>query len=299
MIDAELLGVFLPEARGYLGRLGDPDARIDAAHGLKGACAMVGLDQLALLAADLEGELRRGGDGAELRRKIEAELRALETGSTPSVPEWDPDELRGLRAFFLDEAAEHLEAIAEAMSDLRKTPGAAAPLQSLLRKLHTLKGSAGSVLLDELSRLAHALEDRVVALRDRGQPLAEAELALIERDLERLAGEIARVTREVRGPAEPTARMEETARADEPTVRVEVERTDELMDAASELVFDRSRVARRQQELEGCVRDVAKVHAALNAALTDSPERLAEIATELTDVLSSLTRAVAGAGEDA
>src|SRR6185436_17167628 len=112
MIDPELLAIFLPEARGYLQRMteGDGNARVEAAHGLKGACLMVGLDQLAGHAAALEDAFRAGLDGGELCRQIEAALRALETGSVPSQPEWDPDELRGLRAFFLDEAEEHLEA---------------------------------------------------------------------------------------------------------------------------------------------------------------------------------------------
>jgi chemotaxis protein histidine kinase CheA len=337
MIDPELLGVFLPEAHGYLRRLaeGDAEGRAEAAHGLKGACAMVGLERLADQAALLESELRLGHDGAELRRQIEAVLRALETGSAPSLPEWDADELRGLRAFFLDEAAEHLEAIAEAMSDLRRTPEAPAPLASLLRKLHTLKGSAGSVMLDDLSRAAHVLEDRVVALRDRGRPLLSDELRLLDEELDQLKRRIDRVSREVRGPVEPLGgegevpRRNETAEAQErseaATVRVEVERIDELMDAASELVFDRSRIARRLQELEGCVRDVTKVHDALQTLLAQlerisqelervAPEiehvplkpiseaalvRMGEIATELTDVLASLGHATAGAAEDA
>jgi chemotaxis protein histidine kinase CheA/ActR/RegA family two-component response regulator len=303
MIDPELLAVFLPEAHGYLARLPDPDA----AHGLKGACSMVGLDELAAHAAALEKELRAGRDGREQRRNIEARLRALETGSTPSQPEWDPDELRGLRAFFLDEAVEHLEAISEAITDLRAHPDAAAPLQSLLRKLHTLKGSAGSVLLDDLARLAHRLEDRLVALRDRGSGVGAEDLRFLDENLVSLSSEIAKTTREVRGvpqPAEPRAIGEE--RPDAPTVRVEVERIDELMDAASELVFDRSRIARRMQELEGCARDLAKVRGALQHVLleiervpNDLGTRFSEIATELTDVLASFNRAGAGAAEDA
>ena len=214
----------------------------------------------------------------------------------------DPDELRGLRAFFLDEAEEHLEAIAEAMADLARTPSAHEPLVSLLRKLHTLKGSAGSVLLDDLSRLAHGLEDRVVALRERGRPLHTADLALVEEGLERLraenrAGGARGAGR--RGGAGPGRRHPnngaqrnshgavEGERNDAPTVRVEVERIDELMDAASELVFDRSRVARRLQELEGCVRDVTKVQTALQHVLSEIERvpvewaaRLGEIATE-------------------
>ena len=304
MIDPELLGVFLPEARGYLAQLdgggGDTTA---AAHGLKGACSMVGLDELARDAERLETELRLGGDGTELRRKIGAALRALETGSTPASPEWDADELRGLRAFFLDEAAEHLEAIARARAELSPGAPTAAPLASLLRKLHTLKGSAGSVLLDEVSRMAHALEDRVVPWRDRGGALGDGELAQLDGGIEQLERLIAKIEREVRG--EPEHVDSPTVRVDSPTVRVEVQRIDELMDAASELVFDRTRIVRRLQELEGCVRDVNKVRGALHAALGElalAPEaesRLSEIATELSDVLSSLQRASGGAAEDA
>jgi chemosensory pili system protein ChpA (sensor histidine kinase/response regulator) len=310
MIDPELLGVFLPEARGYLSQLSalDPTVRAQAAHGLKGACSMVGLDELARSAAELEAELRRGGDGQDLARKIEAALRALETGSTPQVPEWDPDELRGLRAFFLDEAVEHMEAIDESLSELHADAAATQPLSSLLRKLHTLKGSAGSVLLDDLGRLAHALEDQLVAWRDRGRGIDEGELAQLERGVAQLGAELERVEREVRGGGAPTESAPRAAvedRPDAPTVRVEVERIDELMDAASELVFDRSRVDRRLQELDGCVRDVAKIRGALQSALSelelghDAGSRLGEIATELSDVLSSLARAAAGAGEDA
>ena len=314
MIDPELLGVFLPEARGHLLKLagGDATERARAAHGLKGACAMVGLDELAQWAAQLEVEVRDGGDGHELARRIEASLRALETGSTPSVPEWDPDELRGLRAFFLDEATEHMEASAEAVVALRATPAAAAPLASRVRTLPTLKGSAGSVLLDDLGRLAHALEDRLVAWRDRGAGLSTEELRQLDEGVATLAGEITKVTREVRGAQPPAETHTIEERSDLPTVRVEVERIDELMDAASELVFDRSRITRRLQELDGCVRDVQKVRGALQSALSgmqnelgpaqltpDAGARLGEIATELSDVLSSLQRATSGAGEDA
>jgi chemotaxis protein histidine kinase CheA/CheY-like chemotaxis protein len=378
MIDADLLEVFLPEARGYLASMagGGPEERAHAAHGLKGACAMVGLSELAAQAEALEAIYRRGDDGALERARLQAALDGLADPradalppradalppradalppradvavppkepppeAPPSLPEWDPDELRSLRAFFLDEAVENLEALGAALQSLRADRTDRAALASLMRKLHTLKGSAGSIGLDDLSRAAHALEDRLIVWRDRGGGLEPAELDELESSQMQLALMVAEVERSVRGAPEPfspdaapvsdaaPARTERRqvdrrapgfAAADGPTVRVEVERIDELMDAASELVFDRTRLVRRLEELGGCARDVRKVRGALHGALGEIDSVLArhpmlrarlrgiidvvavrfgEIATELDDVGSSLERAVAGVAEDA
>ena len=54
---------------------------------------------------------------------------------------------------------------------------------ALLRTLHTIKGSAGSVELPEVARAAHAFEDRLIALRtaptttEAALPSLEAALA--------------------------------------------------------------------------------------------------------------------------
>ena len=77
------------------------------------------------------------------------------------MTEWDPDELRSLRAFFLDEADEHLEQAQQDLLRLRARPDDSEVVTSLLRLVHTLKGSAGSVELPELARAAHAIEDRL------------------------------------------------------------------------------------------------------------------------------------------
>src|SRR5581483_8606441 len=324
-LDPELLAVFLPEARGYLATLeasGDADARARAAHGLKGACSMVGLGALAGDARALEEAVRAGRPIDAALRQIAAALDALAgPPSDPRGSEWDPDELRGLRAFFLDEAREHLESLEQGIRQLRGEPGDRAALASMLRKLHTFKGSAGSVELPALSHAAHALEDRLIALRDGGRPVEPRALAELEAGVEGLANGVTAVEREVRAsgrpPAEPPPQPSHSDRrlldrrvdADTQTVRVEVERIDELMDAASELVFDRTRIVRRLQELDGCVRDVGKVRGALNGALAElesllraAPEvsaRFVEISTELESALASLGRAVAGAAEDA
>src|SRR5207247_2589173 len=73
--------------------------------------------------------------------------------------------LRSLRAFFLDEAGEHLDQATADLARLRARPHDGEVVTALLRALHTLKGSAGSVELPDVARAAHAIEDRLVALR--------------------------------------------------------------------------------------------------------------------------------------
>src|SRR5262245_12467828 len=79
-IDPELLAVFLPEARRYLEALGgdDLEERVRAAHGLRGACAMVGLDALAAQAQAIETLLRTGSDAALVVARARAEIEALD-----------------------------------------------------------------------------------------------------------------------------------------------------------------------------------------------------------------------------
>jgi chemotaxis protein histidine kinase CheA/ActR/RegA family two-component response regulator len=222
------------------------------------------------------------------------------------MTDWDPEELRSMRALFLEEAREHLQAVDRSLAELRARPGERAPLDALLRKLHTLKGSAGSVALDELGRAAHRLEDQAVALRT-GELTGQAVDALLA-GVDRLAAMVGQLEAEVRtGVARPSPPGEPPL-PEWQTFRVEVERIDDLVDSASELVFDRTRIARRLQELEGCVRDADKVRGTLQAALAsleaarERPElaaHLEEIATELQDVLASLKTTAAGAAEDA
>jgi chemotaxis protein histidine kinase CheA/CheY-like chemotaxis protein len=327
MIDSDILAVFIPEAHGYLDRIaasGDPVERARAAHGLKGACAILGLDPLRQAAEALEAALRTGSDGAPERQRVSALIESLLTGApaevaVPPIPEWDADELRHLRAFFLDEATEHLEAIGFALGRLHARADDREALAEVLRKLHTLKGSAGSVQLQDVSQLAHSLEDRVIALRDRGARPTQNEIDALDDGAQKLSAALRALEREVRGGTSASAAqlandqrredrrlIDRRADADQQTVRVEVQRIDELMDAASELVFDRTRASRRLQELDGCLRDLGKVRAELQRFSVELervggelPQRAAELSVELSTAMAALGRAVQGAGEDA
>jgi chemotaxis protein histidine kinase CheA/ActR/RegA family two-component response regulator len=233
--------------------------------------------------------------------------------------DWDPEELRAMRGFFLEEARDHLAEIDAALAALKADPNDRGPLDALLRKLHTLKGSAGSVDLEELGRAAHALEDQAVALR-RGDVTAEL-LDTLLAGADRLAAMVARADAETRTPAPHDAPREDSGLRRMPvppgemarstpleTIRVEIDRIDDLVESGSELVFDRTRISRRVQDLEGCVRDVDKVRSALltvmtafEAAKVPATELgdLGEVATELSDVLASLSLTAQGAAEDA
>jgi chemosensory pili system protein ChpA (sensor histidine kinase/response regulator) len=232
------------------------------------------------------------------------------------MSELSPDELRQLRSFFLDEASEHLEAIDQALSALEAMPEDGAALSALLRKLHTLKGSAGSVDLDDLSHDAHVVEDQVVALREAARAPNSSELEALISGIDVIRKRVAQIARAVHGtpsdarmalrfsaPRDAPSKRGNTRLSDGMQIRVEVEHVDELMEAVGELVIDRTRIARRLLELEGCVRDLAKVRLALRAAIKEtglaaSGGAIGDVSSELTETLRHLERAATGMNED-
>ena len=221
--------------------------------------------------------------------------------------DWDPDELRSLRAFFLDEADEHLESAARDLAELRTRSDENALVSSLLRTLHTIKGSAGSVELPEMARAAHAFEDRLIALRaaptttDAALPALEAALA----GLRRLVDAAGLALRPPPPPPTPPPATQASTRSDrravergggsEQTVRVEVERIDELMDAASELVFDRTRLARRLVDVEARARALGDGELLrLAGTLADELEGLRRTSATLQDRIRRVRRVEIG-----
>ena len=208
-------------------------------------CELAGLlaePELIDLANGLRAALERGFDVGPSSRLVERKLAAM-AAPPPPPSSWDPTELAELRAHFLIEARGTLATIEESLAQLRTEPSAQAPFDALFRKVHTLKGSAGSVELHDLSSAAHRLEDVLAAGRSvRGPALVEALTAAIP-ELRRLVG-----------VAAPPA----TAHTDEPPspapsrggAPLDALRVDELLDAASELVLDRTRIERRLRTVD-------------------------------------------------
>jgi chemotaxis protein histidine kinase CheA len=201
-VDPEILPIFLAEADGYLATLARDGASVAdrrrAAHGLKGAASMLGLEELRCCALALEEAIATGAEGAvvELARasRLVEELRAglapprdpvpaaapqAREGSQPGLfdEDWDPETARMLRRLFAEEANDHLDAIAGALSRMGRAP-TRGELEEMLRKAHTLKGSASTVGLQRIGDAAHRLEELLIELRD-GRRVADD--ALVDR----------------------------------------------------------------------------------------------------------------------
>ena len=205
-VDADILPTFLEEAAGYVEVLrrhetAEMGALHQAAHSLKGAAAMLGLTRLEGHARRLEEQLRQGQVDAlpGALGAIEGQLEHLRRSGTeleePGPPpttgdasvleeDWDPETAAMLRDLFADEAAEHMEAITAAMMRLGRQPTDRSPIQDVLRKAHTLKGSASTVGLPRISEAAHQLEERLVELE--GEPLSGAVVTQLHRAVEQL-----------------------------------------------------------------------------------------------------------------
>jgi chemotaxis protein histidine kinase CheA len=226
------------------------------------------------------------------------------------MSEWDDDELRSLRSFFLDEADEHLDAARQQLAQLRTRSGEGEMVAALLRTLHTIKGSAGSVELPEVARAAHAFEGSLIALRsaptttDAALPSLEAALGELRALVDDARHALPRDSM-LRPPPMPTpppltrARdrraVERAAPGQDHTVRVEVERIDELMDAASELVFDRTRLQRRLQDLDARARMIGDADILRTAAaLADDVEGLRRTSATLQDRIRRVRRVEIG-----
>ncbi len=79
--------------------------------------------------------------------------------------------LENLLEGFVDEAQEIYERVARSMMELEKAPAQGPSFDELARGLHTLKGSAATLGLEELADFAHRMEDVVLPLRGSSKPL--------------------------------------------------------------------------------------------------------------------------------
>lgn len=77
---------------------------------------------------------------------------------------------------FLSEARDFLQGIAEKLMQLENDPGSTATMNELFRLVHTLKGNSGLFEFPEMTRVLHAGEDLLDAVRD-GRVAYSQELA--------------------------------------------------------------------------------------------------------------------------
>ncbi len=100
----------------------------------------------------------------------EAEISPITLPETPSelpepVGEQEP-EVNEFLGIFKMEAQELLEVLNQGALDLEESPDNADVISELARAAHTLKGSAKMMGFDDISSVAHKLEDRLMSIRD-------------------------------------------------------------------------------------------------------------------------------------
>jgi two-component system chemotaxis sensor kinase CheA len=158
---------------------------------------------------------------------------------------------------FRDEAHERLDRVVETLVALEAGRAAPDAVDSLLRDIHTIKGAAGMVGLDDVRALAHALEDVLVGARDAGFRPEYTDVLLrsadglrrqidgAEEDGRELIGELiglddgrtTTVSIEEEVPAPSQAPV-----ADRRSIRVAPEKIDALLDLVGETVLHRQRL---------------------------------------------------------
>jgi len=228
---------------------------------------------------------------------------------------FDASEMDALHDFFRAEAHEHLEAMTAALVRLEKDP---APewVDELLRKTHTLKGSAAMVGLRAVAEAAHRLEEAFGQLKLRTPAPAAFDGLMGAVDVVRemvdggdggaLAarlGERLAVVAATPAVDAPERRPSDRRREDPALLRVDVARLDELMDGVGELVFDRTRIERRVAELRNAARDLGRARSGLRALVGETPgplrDRLVAIEEELATEVARMTRVAAALVDDA
>src|SRR5262245_41338766 len=195
-------------------------------HRLRGAAALSGFPQLAGLAAVMEEAVERvaaapggaepyslttlsdllfalktaldhiGETGVEDAEAIE-ELLAARAPSTPQAPVDETSrrlaeldrfftEQHDVLEYFLPEAVEHLESMAQSLVALEGDSSSESELAALFRAVHTLKGAAYTVGCGVIGDLAHRVEDMLGEVREHKRPLDHAAIETVFAGLDAL-----------------------------------------------------------------------------------------------------------------
>jgi len=222
---------------------------------------------------------------------------------------WTPTVDDDMVELFFDEAGERLEALAGKLIEIERRPDDGELLRDVFRDLHTVKGSSAMVGLKPINDLAHAAEDLVGQVRDAGRavdgPVIDALLAALDglrdmlavaRSREPIAFDPAPVIARLRNPGAPVvpaargaaaapvaATGEHHAERARPTIRVDFEKLDRLLNLVGELVLGRD-------ALRGAVGSLGSITSEL-AADRGVARRIANVSNRNTGVrgLENLT----------
>ena len=170
-----------------------------------------------------------------------------------------------LREVFREEATRRLDEMEDALLAIESGSDSAGLINSLFRNMHTIKGTAGFVGLEDVVSVAHAAEEILAEVRQAGvlppglaDPLLHATGAVrshvngddvpVDGLLQELAAALAALPRArppaAAGPAEPARQPAGPASPpqEQRSVRVPPERIDHLLDLVGEAMQDRRRI---------------------------------------------------------
>jgi chemotaxis protein histidine kinase CheA/ActR/RegA family two-component response regulator len=276
----------------------------------------------------------------------QAQAQASPSAPFPAQPRaaaftWVPTVEDDMIELFFDEATERLEALAGKLVEVERRPADTELVRDVFRDLHTVKGSSAMVGLSPINHLAHAAEDLVGQLRDAGRAVdgavVDALLAALDglramldqaRARAPIAFDPAPVIARLRNPGAPppsagpagatpsagaapaaatTPGGEPAADKGRPTIRVDFEKLDTLLNLVGELVLGRDELRGAVASLgsltaglaadRGIARKVAGARAASASAATRGRAATKELAA-LGDELSRVERVLGELGTD-
>jgi two-component system chemotaxis sensor kinase CheA len=94
------------------------------------------------------------------------------------MDEFDFDREAAL-ASFLPEAEENLDLMEQSLLEMDSGSGKTEALNDIFRAAHTIKGNASSLGLEDLAKLAHAVEDLLDVYRQKAVPLGRSVISLL------------------------------------------------------------------------------------------------------------------------
>ena len=77
-----------------------------------------------------------------------------------------PEQLQRIIGYFLEEATEHIQIIAQGLQGLQNTVQAPQSIHQLIRASHSIKGGAAMLGFSSIQRIAHRFEDYLKLLRE-------------------------------------------------------------------------------------------------------------------------------------
>lgn len=196
-------------------------------------------------------------------------------------------------ASFLPEAEENLDLMEQSLLEMDSGSGNTELLNDVFRAAHTIKGNASSLGLDDLAKLAHAVEDLLDVYRQKAAPPSGNVISLLlktvdefrtlvvesgagkqgltatqEKLLRQIAEEVKRgvVSSSGRGRAQGTeaasgAHKSEIAGTAGRTLRADIGKLDQMLNLTGEIVVAQGRLRNMMEKLNGEQRtEILEVH---------------------------------------